>query len=78
MADEADLAFDAEQRHLRHALAAQTQRSRVLQPTGCCHFCGNTEDLADRLFCDRDCADDWEYESSLRRKVGMAGPASVH
>lgn len=79
MADEADLAFDAEQRHLTQALAAQTQRSRVLQqPTGSCHYCGNTEGIAHRLFCDRDCADDWEYERALRRKVGVAPASPLH
>ena len=76
--DEADLAFDSEQRYLTQALAAQA-RSRVLQqPTGCCQYCGNTEGLADRLFCDRDCADDWEYERALRRKLGVAEPAPLH
>ncbi|GAC1529370.1 MAG: hypothetical protein NVS2B4_07670 [Ramlibacter sp.] len=76
--DEADLAFDSEQRYLSQALAAQA-RSRVLQqPTGCCQHCGNTEGLDDRLFCDRDCADDWEYERALRRKLGVAAPAPLH
>ena len=27
--------------------------------------------LADRLFCDTDCAEDWEYEDSLRRRLGL-------
>lgn len=73
MADEADLAFDAEQRHLRYALAAHSHSHKDLpHPTGSCHFCGNTEGLENRLFCDRDCAEDWEYERTLRRKVGAA------
>jgi hypothetical protein len=42
MADEADLAFDSEQRHLTHALAAQRRRVGVLQPAGSCHYCCNT------------------------------------
>lgn len=71
MADEADLAFDSEQRHLTHALAAQRTRSAVLRPVGCCHNCGNTDDLEDRLFCDSDCAGDWEYQDALRRKLGL-------
>ena len=70
MADEADLAFDSEQRHLMHALAAQRRRKAVLQPTGCCHNCGS-EGLEQRLFCDADCAADWEYQDALRRKLGL-------
>jgi hypothetical protein len=78
MADEADLAFDSEQRHLTHALAAQRRRGVALRPTGCCHNCGNEEGIEDRLFCDSDCAADWEYEDALRRRLGLpatAGPA---
>lgn len=70
MADEADLAFDSEQRHLTQALAAQRQRCRVLRPIGCCHFCGNDEGIKN-LFCDADCAADWEYQDALRRKLGL-------
>ena len=72
MADEADLAFDSEQRHLSLALAAQRQRHGVLKPTGCCHNCGNDQGLAQRLFCDSDCAADWDYEDSLRRRLGLS------
>jgi hypothetical protein len=76
MADEADLAFDSEQRHLTQALAQQRRRRGVLQPTGCCHHCGNEEGLADRLFCDADCASDWEYEDTLRRRLGLPAMAA--
>lgn len=75
MADEADLAFDSEQRHLTHALAAQRSRSAVLRPVGCCHNCGNDEGMEARLFCDSDCAADWEYEDSLRRRLGLPATA---
>ena len=75
MADEADLAFDSEQRHLTHALAAQRSRTSALRAVGICHHCGNDEGLADRLFCDSDCAADWEYEDTLRRRLGLAQPA---
>jgi hypothetical protein len=74
MADEADIAFDSEQRHLSHALAAQRTQSSVLRPIGCCHHCGNEEGIAARLFCDTDCAADWEYENTLRRKLGLGAP----
>lgn len=79
MADEADIAFDSEQRHLSNALAAQRSRSSGLRPVGLCHNCGNAEGIADRLFCDSDCAADWEYEDSLRRRLGLpAGPSLAH
>ena len=71
MADEADLAFDSEQRHLKNALAAQRSRSAVLRPVGACHNCGN-EDVEDRLFCDSDCAADWEYQDGWRIEAGTA------
>jgi predicted nucleic acid binding AN1-type Zn finger protein len=79
MADEADLAFDSEQRHLSTALAAQRSRSAALRPAGSCHYCGNDDGLAERLFCDSDCAADWEYEDALRRKLGLpAGQTLAH
>ena len=59
MADEADLAFDSEQRHLAQALAAQRSRTAALKPAGWCHHCGNEEGIAERLFCDSDCAACW-------------------
>lgn len=78
MADEADLAFDSEQRHLMQALAAQRRRSKVLQPAGSCYHCGNTDGIGDRLFCDVDCADDWEYEHRLRSRLGLPAAQAVH
>jgi|tagenome__1003787_1003787.scaffolds.fasta_scaffold20873276_1 hypothetical protein len=71
MADLADLAFDSEQNHLAQAFAAQRLRGALLQPTGSCHFCGNTDAGEGRLFCDTSCAADWEYEHALRRKLGL-------
>jgi len=69
--DEADLAFDSEQRHLTQALAAQRRRGGVMQPIGSCHHCGTEEGIGNRLFCDSDCAADWEYEFTLRQKLGL-------
>ena len=69
--DEADLAFDSEQHYLRQVLAAQQRAHRGLARIGRCHFCGNDEAIGDRLFCDSDCAADWEYEDSLQRKLGL-------
>lgn len=78
MADEADLAFDSEQRYLTQALAAQRTRRETLAADGSCHYCGNTDGIAGRLFCDTDCASDWEYEESLRRRLGLQAPAAAH
>jgi len=77
MADEADLAFDSEQRHLSQALAEQRKRSAGLQPTGYCHYC-DEEGIEGRLFCNTDCAADWEYEDGLRRRLGLAPNSTVH
>lgn len=71
MADEADLAFDSEQRYLTQALAAQRQQVGVLRAIGSCHNCGNADGIEERLFCDGDCAADWEYEHTLRRRLGL-------
>jgi hypothetical protein len=80
MADEADLAFESEQRHLIQALAAQRRAGGRLQPIGHCHYCESTELIADRLFCDAHCAADWEYEDAVRRKVGLParGTRALH
>jgi hypothetical protein len=78
MADEADLAFDSEQRHLTQALAEQRRRHSVLQPLGWCHHCGNEDGLDGRLFCDADCAADWEYQDKLRRRLGLPAGGPVH
>jgi len=72
MADIADIAFDSEQRHFASALAAQRSKPVGLKPIGSCHNCGNADGIGVRLFCDTDCAADWEYEDSLRRKLGMS------
>ena len=76
MADEADIAFDLEQRYLAQALSAQRTKAGGLRANGACHYCGNEEAIADRLFCDPDCASDWEYEFDLRRRLGLRAPVT--
>lgn len=71
MADEADIAFDFTEGYLSHALANQRKSERRLKPVGCCHNCGNTENLATPLFCDTDCGTDWERHETLLRKQGL-------
>ena len=74
--DEADLAFEWEQRNLAQALAAQRKRDSRLQPTGSCHNCESPVADTGHLFCDADCAADWEYEHALRRKLGLPTPTA--
>ena len=69
--DEADLAFESEQLHFAQALAAQRRRGGRLQPIGSCHYCAEQQSAQERLFCNADCAADWEYENSLRSKLGL-------
>lgn len=64
MADEADHAQELEQLALDHALAARRPGVR-LAPRGFCHNCNGPVE-APRIFCDKDCADD--YESLQRAK----------
>ena len=75
--DEADIAFDLEQRYLTQALAAQRTKPGTLRATGACHYCDNDAGIGDRLFCDADCASDWEYEFNLRRRLGLRAPAGT-
>lgn len=78
MADEVDLAFEAQERHLSMAIAAQRRAgTRQLKPIGSCHWCGNDQDLGVRLFCDAECSGDWEREDSLRRKQGLPSLAML-
>jgi predicted nucleic acid binding AN1-type Zn finger protein len=72
MADEADLAFDSQQQHLAHSLAVQSKRGGALAAVGSCHFCGEDVGPEGRLFCDADCAVDWEYQNALRRRLGLS------
>lgn len=74
MADEVDMANDSVERALEHALK-QIRSAPAMAPKGFCYFCEeplepaeeNGELVHRRLFCDRDCADDWEREQRARR-----------
>lgn len=71
MADEADLAFAVEQQSLEAAIAAQRRSRPALQATGECHYCGEHLKQEGQLFCDIDCANDWEQEQALRKRLGL-------
>lgn len=79
MADEADMAKEIEELALKHALA---HRKAVvnLPPKGYCYNCDEPlkPEVVDgkrqhrRIFCDRDCADDWErLQASKARRVAV-------
>lgn len=71
MADEIDMANEQSERWLRQALNASASKSPRLPAQGRCHFCGEQfdkkDELADRkLFCDADCASDYEREQQRK------------
>ncbi len=67
MADEIDIANDRAQQDLDEALARACRHEPALAPTGWCYNCA--EPMADdRLFCDRDCRDDYEHRLARHAK----------
>jgi hypothetical protein len=67
MADEADLA----NAHIERELAASLRfRRPTLVPCGCCHYC-NEDVHPGNLFCNSECAGDWEHEQAARRRNGI-------
>ncbi len=75
MADEADLAYEVQERALNAALAARKTDS--LTAIGRCHYCETEFDpdvpeTARKLFCDADCAQDYEAERRQRQRNGRA------
>jgi hypothetical protein len=72
MADEIDLANEQAERWLKQSLAARAG-GPTLPPKGSCHYCEAEFDPADpnagkKLFCDADCAKDYEEEQRLRNR----------
>ena len=73
MADEIDLANEQADRWLQQSLAATRVTTRKLVPRGNCHFCEAAFPVADadsakKLFCDSECAADYEEEQRLRNR----------
>ena len=73
MADEIDMANEQSERWLKQALSATAKTGPKLAPMGRCHHCNEpftkTDELADKkLFCDADCASDYERENKLRNR----------
>jgi hypothetical protein len=60
MADEIDAAQDEIARQQEAALSATRKRAGKLRPNGCCYNCDAVLATPEQLFCDRDCAHDYE------------------
>lgn len=73
MADEADLAHEAEQARLTAAIARNSTPGKRLTPVGSCHFCDEPSTQAKQLFCDSACATHWQREETLTRNAGLGG-----
>lgn len=66
--DEADRASLEEERALREA-TYRASRTPHLKPTGVCHWCDEPVE-ENRIFCDRDCREDWERAEAARERNG--------
>lgn len=66
MADEADMANDMAELSLQMALR-NVNSGPKLQPNGLCYYCESHVE-GEKLFCDKDCADDYEKEQRLRKR----------
>ena len=68
MPDEIDLANEQAERWLNQALANRSQQPK-LAVKGSCHYCEADFAAGDeRLFCDSECAQDYEKEQRLRAR----------
>jgi hypothetical protein len=66
MSDEADLAADAEQKHLAAALRV---RQPVVEATGFCAHCNDATPVK-AVFCSPECRTDFEWTQKLKRISG--------
>lgn len=72
MADEIDQANEQAERWLNEALANRTVGPKLL-PRGSCHYCETVfekeeKDSDKKLFCDKDCADDYAKEARIKAR----------
>lgn len=71
MADIADRSDDNITNVVADGIArARRELAASLPPIGICHWC--LEDVnADQVFCDQDCADDWQHNHDRRKELGL-------
>lgn len=77
MADEADLAFEAEQRAIDSAIAVHSKATSRYRPVGMCHYCEDTVSAV-QLFCNQDCSEDQARLDLLQRNAGTYGFAPAY
>lgn len=71
MADDADRATPNIENMIADGMArARRHLERSLPITGLCHWCG--DEAPGRIFCSKDCADDWDAEREARKRNGTA------
>lgn len=71
MPDEIDLAAEQAERWLQQNLDAQKAKQNKMIPKGRCYYCDEIFEGADsdkKLFCNRECADDYEEEQKLKAR----------
>lgn len=73
MADEVDIANQQAARWLQQSLEAARKSSNTLAPKGACHYCDTAFEPSEphasrKLFCDSECAADYEREQKLKNR----------
>lgn len=79
MADEADFADIITQQQVEGSLAEIRAEKPVLTAQGVCHSCGSAVHNPDALFCDKDCAEDFEraVQAAMRNSGTTRAAASL-
>lgn len=67
--DDADRADKRIEQMIEDGMARAKKMDVRLPVTGKCHWC--SEDVKGRIFCSKDCADDWERDHEARRRNGQ-------
>jgi len=69
MTDIYDQASDREEQDRNLAIEHHRKANKSLLPVGSCYFCDSAINES-RIFCDKECADDWEMEQSAKKRNG--------
>jgi hypothetical protein len=72
MMDEADRAEEAIENRIDDGIAHARHmiELRSIKPCGSCHYCNSRLNSFNDLFCDKDCASDWDWEQRQKRIHG--------